>query len=305
MVPAMIEERTAAARGLASAWNVIPSQSLSGLYYLFKGFSVNEDEGVVSVSGPVIEITDGQKLGAKFDHDGFMAEIDSEDFEKEHELGQAIFEATTGNGLNVGTAFLVGANLVLTNRHVMSLRPDARKWSCGKFSVKLNHKEEKVGCQQVRFCSSLYDYCVVEMNKMQNGQSIGTEVKALRLTQRIRLYDQKDIPILHIGNAGGLGIQASRGRGIKISGGEFYHNAPTLGGSSGAPIFNDKYQVIGLNWGQTGSDTLESTFNRGVLISTVFNELSRGHTKTLKEIKSFKSWFSRHQSHRKIFVRQK
>ncbi len=301
-LPTMIEENSTY-RGLASAWNVIPSQSLSGLHYIFKGFTVNEDQGVVKVSGPVIEITDGQKLGARFDHDGFMSEIDSEDFEKEQELGQSIFEATTGNGLNVGTAFLVGNDLVLTNRHVMSVSVGMKKWECGKFTIKLNHKEEKVECAKIRFCSSRFDYCVVEMKKMANTFSIGSEVKPLRLTQRVKSH--QDVPLLHIGNAGGLGIQASRGRGIKINGGEFYHFAPTLGGSSGAPIFDEKFAVLGLNWGQTGNDSLESTFNRGVLIKTIFEELSITHTRTLKEIKSFRSWYSRNQNHRKVFVRTK
>ncbi|MBA2405730.1 MAG: hypothetical protein H0V66_13215, partial [Bdellovibrionales bacterium] len=111
------------------------------------------------------------------------------------------------------------------------------------------------------------------------------------------------VPLLHIGNAGGLGLQASRGQGLIISGGEFHHYVPTLNGSSGAPLIDEKGQVIGINWGHTGKDYVDdSSFNRGVLSSTIFNELKHTHPYTLNDIKSFKSWSRREKNHRHIKV---
>src|SRR6478752_4188345 len=78
-------------RGLASAWNVIPSRSLSGLHYVFKGFSYNDEEGSVHVTGPVIEITQGELAGTKVYPEGFSLEMDQEDFEEEQLIGQSIF----------------------------------------------------------------------------------------------------------------------------------------------------------------------------------------------------------------------
>lgn len=288
-------------RGLASAWNVIPSRSLSGLHYVFKGFEYNDVEGSVRVSGPVIEITEGIHAGSKVYPEGFSLDMDQEDFEEEQLLGQSIFQARSGTGNTVGTAFLVGRNLVITNRHIMGIKATARKWKCGEFAILLNHKDEKVECETVRFCSSRYDYCVVQMNKMSNGHFIGTEVRTLRMARRVQSGQR--VSLLHIGNAGGLGLQASRGQGLIISGGEFHHYVPTLGGSSGAPLFDEKGQVIGVNWAHTGKDYVDDdAFNRGVLSSTIFSELKHTHPYTLNEIKSFKSWFRREKNHRHIKV---
>lgn len=296
-----IDHKTKAYRGLASAWTMIPSRSLAGLHYIFKGYT-EEHDGAIKVSGPVVEITNGNDYGAKLYPEGFVSEIDFEDFENEQLLGNSIFEATTRTGTNVGTAFLVGLDLVFTNRHVMNLGQKERSWKCGKFSIKLNHKEEKIECKKVRYCSSRYDYCVIEMNKMENGKSIGLEVRPLRLALRVR--SDADIPLLHIGNAGGLGLQASRGRGLKLENGEFYHYVPTLGGSSGAPIFNERNEVVGINWGHTGVNlTGDASFNRGVLSETIFNELQKTHPYTLKEIKSFRSWYLRSQRHRNVKIK--
>lgn len=299
--PLITQEKREAHRGLASSWTIIPSQSLAGLHYLFKGYELNDDEGTAKVSGPVVEITNGEKLGAKVYRDGYSSEIDLDDFEEEQALAKSVFEASTRSGTDVGTAFLVGNNLVLTNRHVMNYQSSAREWECGKFSIKLNHRDERVDCERVRFCSVKHDFCVVQMKKMSTGKSLSSEIKPLRLTNKVRPH--QDVTLLHIGNAAGMGIQASYGQGIKIHGGEFFHYAPTLGGSSGAPIFNEKREVIGLNWGHNGGDYVdESSFNRGVLAQTIFNELHRTHIHTLKEIKSFRSWLHRKHTHRKVKV---
>jgi V8-like Glu-specific endopeptidase len=299
--PKMIEENTDAHRGLASSWNVIPSRSLAGLHYIFKGYQIEEGDGLVKVTGPVVEITNGETLGAKVFREGYFSEIDHEDFEEEQALGLSVFEATTGSGTNVGTAFLVGQNIVLTNRHVMGITPQDKTWECGKFSIKLNHKIERVKCHKVRYCSKRHDYCVVQMGPMENGLALSSEIKPLRLTRKIKT--QKDIRLLHIGNAAGMGLQASSGKGVKIQGGEFYHYAPTLGGSSGAPIFNERGSVIGLNWGHTGTHYIDdAAFNRGVLAETIYEEMKRTHPYTLKEIRSFRSWYQRSLRHRNVKI---
>ncbi len=302
LFPEITEEKKDAFRGLASAWTMIPSRSLAGLHYLFKGYEIQPENGLVRVTGPVVEITNGETLGSKVHRQGYVSEIDLEDFEEEQSLGQSIFEATTGTGTNVGTAFLVGSNLVMTNRHIVAIGPNAKEWPCGKFSIKLNHKEESVLCHRVEFCSKRYDYCLVTMKPMMNGLSLGDELKPLRLANN-RIRADKDIRLLHIGNAAGLGIQASSGRGISIQGGEFYHYVPTLGGSSGAPIFNEKNAVIGINWGHTGVSYFDDTaFNRGILMQTIFDEMKVSAPRTLNQIKSFRSWLHRTRNHRKVKI---
>jgi hypothetical protein len=113
----------------------------------------------------------------------------------------------------------------------------------------------------------------------------------------------KDMRLLHIGNAAGLGIQASTGKGISIHNGEFYHYVPTLGGSSGAPIFNDRGYVIGINWGHTGGNYIhDSSFNRGILSETIYDELKNSKIDLIKTIRSFRSWHTRSLNHRKVKI---
>lgn len=301
LFPEVIEEKGDAHRGLANSWTIIPSRSMAGLHYLFKGFEIIHENSLVKVSGPVIEITDGQSLGAKVHREGYESEMDLEDFEEEQNLAQSVFEAITGTGTNVGTAFLVGENTVLTNRHVMGITPGSRQLSCGKFSIKLNHRDERVDCEKVLYCSQRYDFCVVDMKPMLNGLPLSSDLKPLRLAKKVKA--NKDVTLLHIGNVAGMGIQGSSGKGLTLNDGEFFHYAPTLGGSSGAPIFNERRDVVGINWGHTGHNyTDDAAFNRGVLSETIFNELKVHHRDTLKKIKTFRSWHYRMSSHRKVKI---
>jgi len=283
-----------------ATWSHIPSKSLAGLHYIFKGFDHDALEGVYKVTGPVVQIVGGDSINLKVFHDGFTTEVDEEEFEKEQELAASIFEATSGDGRSLGTAFLVGKDVVMTNRHVLSLKAKSKKWECGHFQVKLNQSEEKMSCEVVEYCSRRFDFCLV---RLKDSETL-SRLKPLRLSQKIR-YDA-DHTFLHIGNAGGLGLQASRGFGIKSYQGEFIHFAPTLIGSSGAPIFSEKYEVVGINWGRTGQNYADdSSYSRGVLMLAIYQEIKQAKPKLLRDVRSFKLWHKKHQSSISIAIKER
>lgn len=51
-LPQNSDELSHTYRGLPSSWTMIPSRSLAGLHYIFKGYKLNEAETLVRVWAP-------------------------------------------------------------------------------------------------------------------------------------------------------------------------------------------------------------------------------------------------------------
>jgi len=165
-------------------------------------------------------------------------------FQHEVSLSKSVFVATSGTGTSRGTAFLVGDNLVLTNKHVLGSGMD-----CGKFSVNLNHKNETVTCKSVEYCDKTEDFCLVRLNSMKNGNPIGSEVPALPLQPQNSIKTKKEM-LIAIGNAYGVGVQSASFKGIKKQGNTLFHCIRTFPGNSGSPILDTNFQVLGINFGR-------------------------------------------------------
>jgi hypothetical protein len=164
------------------------------------------------------------------------------EFEKQNAL--SVFVATTGTGTSQGTAFLVGQDQVLTNKHVL-----ASENECRKFAVALNHKKETVGCKKVLHCSKVHDFCLIQMNPMQNEKLMGEEVQPLSFTRAIP--KNKDMTFI-IGNAYGMGIQAASYRGVVDLKADWGHFNRAFSGNSGSPLLNEFGEVLGIHYGRIG-----------------------------------------------------
>lgn len=166
--------------------------------------------------------------------------------ELELKLSKSVFVATTGTGTAQGTAFLIAKDLVLTNKHVL-----ASSSECGKFSIQLNHRNESITCQKVLYCDPKEDFCIIQMNSLQDGRLLGEEVEPLVLSRKI---PTKNSMTMILGNAMGLGMQAASYQGAKIDGNYLLHCNRALSGNSGSPIFDDQGEVLGIHFGRSGME---------------------------------------------------
>lgn len=229
---------------------IIPSKAIDHLFYLYKDYSVVENE--VKVTGQNFTRTGPNQLA--HDEKGHKATIPFSSFSFYRYLGASVFKAKTGGGGGAGTASLVGKNLVLTNQHVLAT--DNKKKECRQFEIYLDDQEKHaVSCKRVLYCDT-QDFCLAEMNQY-NGKDLSDLVRPLSLKSS---QETKAKKLLIVGNAYGLGIQGSSGSDYKyvkkgsISGGYYFdenvlvHHTPTLSGSSGSPVFNEQGEVVGLNY---------------------------------------------------------
>lgn len=185
-------------------------------------------------------------------------DVPQKQFELEKKLANSVFEATTGTGTARGTAFLIGPDLVLTNKHVLA---SDKAQGCRKFAVDLNHIQETVACEEVLHCSAVHDFCLVKMAPMKNGKDIGEEVQPLKFSFKKPAQTEHS---LIIGNAYGVGIQAASYKGVFDGGANWGHFNRAFSGNSGSPLFNQNGEVIGIHYGRGGMSNVTPPADRDV-----------------------------------------
>lgn len=171
-------------------------------------------------------------------------DVPEKQFQKEKEWANSVFVATTGTGTAQGTAFLVGQNLVLTNKHVL-----ANDKECRKFGIDLNHVKEFVPCKEVLHCSKTHDFCLIKLDHMKNGKEVGEEVKPLVLSDKAP--KRTDMSVV-IGNAQGMGMHAASYQGIIDMQADWGHFNRAFSGNSGSPLLNTNGEVLGIHYARGG-----------------------------------------------------
>lgn len=258
---------------------IIPSKAVDNLFYLYKNYSVENEK--VNVVGQDFKRTAPRTL--THDETGKKATISFDSFSFYRYLGASVFRAQTGSGTASGTASLIGKNLVLTNKHVLST--DNEKKSCGKFTVFLDDNEKHgVSCKKVWYCDT-QDFCLAEMNQ-HNGKDLSDIVRPLSLRSKEETKAKK---LIIVGNAFGLGIQGSSGKDYqyvkkgtvamryRFDENVLVHHTPTLSGSSGSPVFNENGAVVGLNYANVSEKGYvdEDAFNMAVPSPYILSQLKK------------------------------
>ncbi|GEM_PF-2234363 len=258
---------------------IIPSKAVDNLFYLYKNYSIENEK--VNVVGQDFIRTGPRSL--THDETGKKATISFDSYSFYRYLGASVFRAQTGSGTASGTASLIGKNLVLTNKHVLSTDND--KKSCGKFTVFLDDNE-KIGvtCKKVWYCDA-QDFCLAEMNKYKE-KDLSEIVRPLALNSK---EESKAKKLIIVGNAYGLGIQGSSGKDYqyvkkgtvamryRFDENVLVHHTPTLSGSSGSPVFNEKGSVVGLNYANVSEKGYvdEDAFNMAVPSPYIISQLKK------------------------------
>jgi len=217
--------------------------TLQNLHYLYKHLEISPSFDSVLLDGPKHIVSN------RFEKNGRYTKLSMLEYLKQLNWSQSVFIADAGGGNGNGTAFYVGGNLVLTNKHVAET--DHVNKRCGYFAITTEiPQKEKLFCKQVHYCSPTYDFCLIEMKKFKNGESLSDRIAPFKL--RSTLGKSELLNIYSIGNAVNYGIQGSKGlKMVRQDVGEkkdFIHYAPTFGGSSGSPLIDESGMAVGINY---------------------------------------------------------
>lgn len=157
-------------------------------------------------------------------------------FEMERKAASAVLEVEGTRTMDIdgkptkvlgsGSSFLIGSNLVLTNRHVLRVVDDnVAPTDCPEVSTFASNADPalKVTCQKIIQCGitdledskgsrtdAFGDWCVVEIAPLKDGSQMGDHVQPLAIAKSSDL--QKGDAVGVIGNGGGQGIQVSWGQ---------------------------------------------------------------------------------------------
>jgi len=268
------------------------------LHYLHKEIQIEPSFEYVSLKGPKFVGVNG------YEEIGVDTRISTSEYFKQLSWSQSVFPALAGGGVGHGTAFYVGSNLILTNKHVAQTTYHARE--CGKFEIDVAFPfKEKITCKEVQYCSMEYDFCLLEMNNFKNGDSLDEHLPAFPLKDTKNINDIESV--YAIGNAVNFGIQGSKASKVyrEVINNNFVqelelfiHYAPTFGGSSGSPLIDQNGDVIGINFaekiyraGRFRAEVGDKFYNLAVPMDIILKELRENVPSAYAELGQSKKEF--------------
>lgn len=174
------------------------------------------------------------------------------------------------------TAFLINENSIMTNNHCVSVQRQA-------IGVRLflrgpNQNREVFNCDKLLTTNSTLDFSILECDG-KPGQvfghlPLGTVAPALNTQMYViqENCDYQNNPYCEIHK------YLSRGAIQKVTSNSLSHNADTLGGSSGSPVFSQgTHQLVGLHHaGKLASGTLPAV-NYAIPINKIASYLEKNN----------------------------
>jgi endonuclease G len=170
-----------------------------------------------------------------------------------------------------GTGFMISPNLMMTNHHVLDSKNTAKTADAYfNYEENLNGMEiypeiRKINTEKFFYAHEELDFAIVAVDN-QPGEEFGF-IELLKSRDKIDNSERVNI----IQHPGGRRKEISL-QDNKVS--QFFENkvyyfADTQKGSSGAPVFNNRWQIVALHhWGTP-------THNEGIRISSICNHIEK------------------------------
>ena len=202
-------------------------------------------------------------------------------------------------GGTLGTGTLIGADLVLTNHHVISSRIDAEGRLSGPATCRFDYKTSDAGyttpavsvTARTLLASSPHsaqdlvigpmatdmralDYAILKLDRpignepiIARGEPRGyVDVTSPRFTA-------VDAGVLILQHPGGKAMKIDLGSVLDLGQARFRHTVNTEPGSSGAPVFDAGLRMIGIHHsGQSGGPGPHLTYNEGIPLAAIVSD---------------------------------
>ena len=197
-------------------------------------------------------------------------------------VAKSVCRILSKNSVPVGTGFLVGQNMLMTNHHVIATVKDA-----DKMMAEFNYQTDMHGVllQSARYT---FDPAVFMTNEQLDYTLIGLAVPAaatpplstwgvLKLNPSADpLPDEHVVIVQHPGGAPKQ-IALTANQVVQTWEHRLFYTTDTMPGSSGSPVFNQNWEVIALHHAggdqQTNAQGDSRYVNEGILISWIKKQL--------------------------------
>lgn len=209
----------------------------------------------------------------------------------------------------IGTGFLVGPDVVLTNQHVLRGEQYSED-AVARFGVMLDAKEVEQPGRPFRVCEFLdsspeeeLDYALVRLEDQPlKGMLVDDDGSHLSLEDLVRIgkhrgyltlapdkiFEHERVNIIQHPDGDPMKVVMTHNYVVQdMSEARVQYLADTNGGSSGSPVFNEKWEVVALHhsgapWPpESGWDALKKRFkgvtavNEGIPIRAIIREIER------------------------------
>ncbi len=189
-----------------------------------------------------------------------------------------LIESKEGKAL--GTGFLIGPGLVLTNYHVV---PGGGTGYQVRFGYRRDAEGQILRGQAYPIASRLafspvneLDYAVLKVDEALKGEF---EAEYLELERDVSVAEGDRVYIIQHpnGEPQKVVLQENQVTHVSPERGRVQYLTNTLGGSSGSPVFNDKWQVVALHHSGKPVPSVSSKFsgNEGILIFAILDQIQR------------------------------
>ncbi|MDR4947173.1 DNA/RNA non-specific endonuclease [Neobacillus cucumis] len=183
-----------------------------------------------------------------------------------------------GRTLGFGTGFLVSPNLLLTNNHVLE-NEDSALFSVAQFNYEMDFDQKERPIKSFRFNPNILfitdqklDFTLVAIEEISADGSKSSDFGFLPLLpQKGKVLLGEYVSIIQHPSGAPKAVAFRENKIIDIFDDYIHYSTDTQPGSSGSPVFNDQWIVVGLHHAGVPdpNDTTNYISNEAIRISSI------------------------------------